>query len=142
MYTHVCVCVYIYIYTHGALRQTTPSPDAVRRAVRPEHARRAALGDDPRSDYYHYYLYFYYMFIIFIIRIIISTNIVVSIIICIITTITGDDPVRPLQEGTGSVRFVSVPFFLFFENSSVRFGSVRTISFPGSTRFGLLFSDA
>ena len=47
---------------------------------------------------------------------------------------------RILQEGAGSARFVSVPDF--FNNSSVRFGSVRTIIFPGSTRFGLRLSDA
>ena len=40
----------------------------------------------------------------------------------------------------GSIRFGSG--FLFFENSPVRFGSVRTASFPGSMRFGLSFSDA
>ena len=45
----------------------------------------------------------------------------------------------------GRNRFGSVPDF--FENSSVRFGSVRfgsvrTIQFPGSTRFGLCFSDS
>ena len=38
-----------------------------------------------------------------------------------------------LQEGTGSVRFVSVPDF----SKSHRFGSVRNIDFPCSTRFGL-----
>ena len=43
------------------------------------------------------------------------------------------------QEGTGSVRFVAVPDF---EDSSVRFGSVRNDMCPGSTRFGLRCSDA
>ena len=45
-----------------------------------------------------------------------------------------------IQEGTGSVRFVSVPDF----SEIHRFGSVRfgTIIFPGSMRFGLRFSDA
>ena len=38
----------------------------------------------------------------------------------------------------GSIRLGSG----FFENRSVRFGSVRKFSFPGSTRFGLRFSDA
>ena len=38
------------------------------------------------------------------------------------------------------VRFVSVPDL--FEISSVRFGSVRQIVFPGSTRIGLRFADA
>ena len=42
------------------------------------------------------------------------------------------------QEGTGSIRFGSG----LFEHLSVRFGSVRTNMFPGSTRFGLRFSDA
>ena len=42
------------------------------------------------------------------------------------------------QEGTGSVRFVSVPDF----SKIPRFGSVRQIVVPGSTRFGLHFSDA
>ena len=43
------------------------------------------------------------------------------------------------QEGTGSVRFVSVPDF----SKINRFGSVRFGNyFPGSTRFGLRFSDA
>ena len=48
------------------------------------------------------------------------------------------DPARSLvQEGTGSVRFVSVP-----DKSKIhRFGSVRKVTFPGSTRFGLRFSD-
>ena len=45
-----------------------------------------------------------------------------------------------VQEGTRSVRFVSVPDF--FGNSSVRFGSVWKIEFPGSTWFGLRSSDA
>ena len=41
-----------------------------------------------------------------------------------------------LQEGTGSVRFVSVP-----DLSQInRFGLVRKIRFPGLTRFGLRFS--
>ena len=38
----------------------------------------------------------------------------------------------------GSIRFGSG----LLNNSSVRFGSVRTNIFPGSTRFGLRFSDA
>ena len=42
------------------------------------------------------------------------------------------------QEGAGSVRFVSVPDF----SKIVRFGSVWKLYFPGSTRFGLRFSDA
>ena len=42
------------------------------------------------------------------------------------------------REGTGSVRFVSVPDF----SKSHRFGSVRKNSFLGSTRVGLRFSDA
>ena len=42
-------------------------------------------------------------------------------------------------EGTGLVRFVSVPDFSSRIN---RFGSVRTKTIPGSTRFGLRFSDA
>ena len=43
------------------------------------------------------------------------------------------------QEGRfGSVRFGS----RFFKKSSVRFGSFRKFSFPCSTRFGLIFSDA
>ena len=42
------------------------------------------------------------------------------------------------QEGTGSVRFVSVP-----DCSKInRFGSVRKLICPGSTLFGLRFSDA
>ena len=49
-----------------------------------------------------------------------------------------------IQEGTGSVRFVSVPDFSsnISRFVSVRFGSVRKIMFSGSTRFGLRFSDA
>ena len=42
------------------------------------------------------------------------------------------------QEGTGSVRFVSVPDF----STIHRLGSVRTIICSGSTRFGPRFSDA
>ena len=37
-----------------------------------------------------------------------------------------------------SVRFVSVPDF----STILWFGSVRQIAFPGSTQFGLRFSDA
>ena len=47
------------------------------------------------------------------------------------------------NKGAGRNRFVSIRFgSRLFENSSVRFGSVWTIIFPGSTRFGLRFSDA
>ena len=43
-----------------------------------------------------------------------------------------------IQEGTGSVRFVSVP-----DSSTIhRLGSVRERMFPGSMRFGRRFSDA
>ena len=53
----------------------------------------------------------------------------------------SDDVERFLQEGTGSVRFVSVPDFSKIHRfGSVRFGSENI--FPGSTRFGLRFSDA
>ena len=48
--------------------------------------------------------------------------------------------IAEFQAGAGSVRFVSVPDF--FKNDrfgSVRFGSENQI--PGSTRFGLRFSD-
>ena len=45
-------------------------------------------------------------------------------------------PFNFIQEVTGSVRFVSVPDF------STIIGSDRKMSFPGSTRFGLRFSDA
>ena len=48
-----------------------------------------------------------------------------------------------MQSGTGSVRFVLVPDFSKINRfGSVRFGSVRKLFFPGSTRFGLRFSDA
>ena len=41
---------------------------------------------------------------------------------------------------TGRNRFGSIRFGSgLFDNSSVRFGLVRKITFPGSTRFGLLF---
>ena len=49
---------------------------------------------------------------------------------------TGNDHTLQTQEGAGSIRFGSG----VFDNSSVRCGSVRNI--PGSTRFGLRFSDA
>ena len=42
------------------------------------------------------------------------------------------------QEGTGSVRFVSVPDFSNID----RFGSVRKLIYTGSTRFVLHLSDA
>ena len=45
-----------------------------------------------------------------------------------------------VQEGTSSVRFVLLPDFSKQLTGSVRFGSEKL--FPGSTRFGLLFSDA
>ena len=45
----------------------------------------------------------------------------------------------PGRNWFGSIRFGSR---LFFNNSSIRFGSVRTINFPVSTRFGLRFSGA
>ena len=40
-----------------------------------------------------------------------------------------------------TVRFDSFRFQTFFENLSVRFGSVRIFMISGSTRFGLRFSD-
>ena len=57
---------------------------------------------------------------------------------------------RLRQEGTGSVRFQTFRRFIgsvrfgsgLFEDSSVRLGSVRTIIFPGSMRFGVHFSNA
>ena len=45
-----------------------------------------------------------------------------------------------LQEGTSSIR-VDLDFSKIHRFGSVRFGSVRKISFLGSTRFGLRFSD-
>ena len=42
------------------------------------------------------------------------------------------------REGTGSVRFVSVPDF----SNTYRFGSVRKNNILGSTRFGLRFWDS
>ena len=44
----------------------------------------------------------------------------------------------PGRNRFGSIRFGSG----LFDNSSVRFGSVRKIKYPGSTRFGLRFSNA
>ena len=57
----------------------------------------------------------------------------------LLTTRVLRGPPQSVQEGTGSVRFVSVPDFSSKIN---RFGSVRKIEFTGSTRFGLRFSDA
>ena len=48
-----------------------------------------------------------------------------------------------LAQLTGRNRFGSIRFGSgLFENLSVRFASVRKITFPASTRFGLRFSDA
>ena len=44
-----------------------------------------------------------------------------------------------IQEGTGSVRFVSVPDSFRTFIGLVRFGSLRKFTFPGSTRFALRF---
>ena len=147
VYIYICIiCIYIYIHIHISL-----SIYIYIYIYEERERERDMYTCIYIHAYIHVYIYVYiYIYISIYLYICVRIYIYIYIISCVdhrdVYKLTCSGPphyklicpyLALFQEGDGSVRFVSVPDF----SKINRFGSVRKCIFPGSTRFGLRFSD-